>query len=134
MFFKYILKSSIKFLSFWERNTFEGDILDITCNQDNISKTLKELLPNFNIASANSLDSKYTRTFDTVIATTPLTIEKCLEISERYLIILSDVKLLERKDMFLNTPFRYIYIDTNTKATWFVLEKGYKGEPIIRWI
>ena len=160
---------------FWKDNTFEGDILEPACGQGHISKTLKELLPNFNIISTDLVDRgygiggidflthNYNRTFDTVITNPPFSlakefIEKGLEVSDKYVIMLCKIQLLEgvkRKDMFLNTPLKYVYVHTTRQATWkggnpldpkgkrwsttmclawFVWEKGYEGEPIIRWV
>lgn len=138
----YILDTqSIKLFlyEFWKENTFEGDILDLSCEQSNISSTLKELLPNFDITSSNLIDRECTRTFDTVIATSSLDseyLEKALEMSDNYVIVLSNIELLVNskiKDIFLNTPLKYIYIHASTQATWFVWEKRYIGEPVIRW-
>ena len=44
---------------FWKDNSFEGDILEPACGQGHISKTLKELLPNFNIISTDLIDRGY---------------------------------------------------------------------------
>lgn len=160
---------------FWKDNSFEGDILEPACGQGHISKTLKEMLPNFNIISTDLIDRgygqgglnflthDYGRTFNTVITNPPFSlakefIEKSLEITDKYVIMLCKIQLLEgvkRKDMFLNTPLKYIYVHTTRQATWkegkstdskgkkwattmclawFVWDKDYQGEPIIRWI
>lgn len=160
---------------FWKDNSFEGDILEPACGQGHISKTLKEMLPNFNIISTdlinrgygqggvNFLTHDYGRTFNTVITNPPFSlakefIEKGLEIADKYVIMLCKIQLLEglkRKDMFLNTPLKYVYIHTTRQATWkegkptdskgkkwattmclawFVWDKEYEGEPVIRWI
>ena len=44
---------------FWKENTFEGSILEPACGQGHISKTLKELLPNFDIVSTDLIDRGY---------------------------------------------------------------------------
>ena len=160
---------------FWKDNSFEGDILEPACGQGHISKTLKEMLPNFNVMSTDLIDRgygegginflthDYGRTFNTVITNPPFSlakefIEKGLKISDKYVIMLCKIQLLEgikRKDMFLNTPLKYVYVHTTRQATWkegkptdskgkkwattmclawFVWDKEYKGEPIIRWI
>lgn len=160
---------------FWKDNSFEGDILEPACGQGHISKTLKEMLPNFNVISTdlinrgygqggvNFLTHDYGRTFNTVITNPPFSlakefIEKGLEIADKYVIMLCKIQLLEglkRKDMFLNTPLKYIYVHTTRQATWkegkptdskgkkwattmclawFVWDKEYEGEPIVRWI
>lgn len=160
---------------FWKDNSFEGDILEPACGQGHISKTLKEMLPSFNVISTDLIDRgygqggvnflthDYGRTFNTVITNPPFSlakefIEKGLEIADKYVIMLCKIQLLEgikRKDMFLNTPLKYVYVHTTRQATWkegrptdnkgkkwattmclawFVWDKEYEGEPIIRWI
>lgn len=160
---------------FWKENTFEGSILEPACGQGHISKTLKELLPSFDIISTDLIDRgygiggidflkhDYKRTFDTVITNPPFSlakefIEKGLEVSDKYVIMLCKIQLLEgvkRKDMFLNTPLKYVYVHTTRQATWkdgnptdskgrkwattmclawFVWDKEYVGNPIIKWI
>lgn len=160
---------------FWKDNSFEGDILEPACGQGHISKTLKEMLPSFNVISTDLIDRgygqggvnflthDYGRTFNTIITNPPFSlakefIEKGLEIADKYVIMLCKIQLLEglkRKDMFLNTPLKYVYVHTTRQATWkegrptdnkgkkwattmclawFVWDKEYEGEPIIRWI
>ena len=160
---------------FWKDNSFEGDILEPACGQGHISQTLREMLPNFNIISTDLIDRgygqggvnflthDYGRTFNTVITNPPFSlakefIEKGLKVADKYVIMLCKIQLLEgvkRKDMFLNTPLKYVYVHTTRQATWkegkptdskgkkwattmclawFVWDKEYEGEPIIRWI
>lgn len=160
---------------FLKDNTLEGDILEPACGAGHISKTIQELLPNFNIISTDLIDRgfgqsgvdflihDYGRMFGTVITNPPFSlakefIEKGLDISSKYVIMLCKIQLLEgvkRKDMFLNTPLRYVYVHTTRQATWkggkpldpngkkwattmclawFVWDKTYEGEPIIKWI
>ena len=161
---------------FLKDNSLDGeDILEPACGEGHISKTLKEMLPNCEILSTDLVDRgygqggvdflthDYGRTFDTVITNPPFSlakefIEKGLKVSEKYVIMLCKIQLLEgvkRKDMFLNTPLKYVYVHTTRQATWkggkpldpkgrkwattmclawFVWDKEYKGEPIIRWI
>ena len=161
---------------FWKDNAFEGnEILEPACGQGHISKTLKELLPNFNITSTDLIDRgygvggidfltyDYKKMFDVVITNPPFSlakefIEKGLKISNKHVIMLCKIQLLEgtkRKEMFFNTPLKYVYVHTTRQATWkegkpldpngkkwattmclawFVWDKDYKGEPIIRWI
>lgn len=83
-------------------------------------------------------------------------VEKGLDIIPNgfYVIMLLKVQFLEgqdRKKMFEKTPPKYVYVnsarqtcyingDMSKKLSsascycWFVWEKGFKGEPIIRWI
>lgn len=160
---------------FLKDNALEGDILEPACGEGHISKTIQELLPNFNIISTDLIDRgfgqsgvdflvhDYGRMFGTVITNPPFSlakefIEKGLVVSSKYVIMLCKIQLLEgvkRKDMFLNTPLRYVYVHTTRQATWkegkpldsngkkwattmclawFVWDKTYEGDPIIKWI
>lgn len=103
------------------------------------------------------------RKFDTIITNPPFAlaqefIEKALELSNHYVIMFAKIQLLEgdkRRKMFDNSPLKYVYVfskrvnplrngeatDENGKPwastmcfAWFVWEKDYEGEPIIRWI
>ena len=160
---------------FHKDNRLEGDILEPACGQGHIAKVLKEMYPNNHIEGVDLIDRgygqggidfityKFNRKFDTVITNPPFSlakefIEKGLEVSNKYVIMLCKIQLLEgakRKDMFLNTPLKYIYVHTTRQATWkegkptdskgkkwattmclawFVWDKEYEGEPVIRWI
>lgn len=152
----------------------EKDILEPACGNGNISEVLKEYYKNSNIISTDLIDRNYgvggvdflTSEFnkvDMVITNPPFKfaqefIEKGLEISNKYVVMLCKIQLLEgikRKKMFLNTPLKYIYVHTTRQATWkngeetdsrgkkwattmclawFVWDKKYKGEPTIKWI
>lgn len=77
-----------------------------------------------------------------------------LRITKDKVILLLNIFYLSSKDRYellRNTPLKYVYIHSNrvtmypfgvekpkndgTKMfAWFVWEKGYKGEPIVRWI
>ena len=160
---------------FWKSYSFEGEILEPACGQGHIAKVIKELLPDANILATdlidrgygegdvNFLEHNYGKTFDVVITNPPFSlakefIEKGLEVSDRLVIMLCKIQLLEgvkRSDMFRNTPLKYVYVHTTRQATWkegqpldpkgkkwattmclawFVWDKEYKGEPIIRLI
>lgn len=161
---------------FWKDNSFEGnEILEPACGQGHISKTLENLLPNFNITSTDLIDRgygiggidflthNYGKMFDVVITNPPFSlakefIEKGLKISNKHVIMLCRINFLEginRKEMFLDTPLKYVYVHSSRQApwkggnpsdsngkkwattmclAWFVWDKDYEGEPIIRWI
>ena len=161
---------------FLKDNSLDGkDILEPACGEGHISKTLKEMLPNCEILSTDLVDRGYGQggvdflthdygeTFHTVMTNPPFSlakefIEKGLEVSDKYVIMLCKIQLLEgtkRKDMFLNTPLKYVYVHSSRQATWkngepldkngkkwattmclawFVWDKEYKGEPIIKWL
>lgn len=103
------------------------------------------------------------RKFDTIITNPPFAlaqefIEKAFELSNHYVIMFAKIQLLEgdkRRKMFDNSPLKYVYVfskrvnplrngeatDENGKPwastmcfAWFVWEKDYEGEPIIRWL
>ena len=161
---------------FLKDNSLDDEsILEPACGEGHISKTIKEILPNCEILSTDLIDRgygqggidflthDYGRSFGVVITNPPFSlakefIEKGLEVSARYVIMLCKIQLLEgakRKNMFLSTPLKYIYVHTTRQATWkggkpldpkgrkwsttmclawFVWDKTFEGEPIVRWI
>ena len=161
---------------FLKDNSLDGEsILEPACGEGHISETIKEILPNCEILSTDLIDRgygqggidflthDYGRSFGVVITNPPFSlakefIEKGLEVSKRYVIMLCKIQLLEgakRKNMFLNTPLKYIYVHTTRQATWkggkpldpkgrkwsttmclawFVWDKTFEGEPVVRWI
>lgn len=160
---------------FHKDNQLEGSILECACGQGHIAKVLEEVYPSNEVVGMDLIDRgygyggidfithKFKRKFDTVITNPPFSlakefIEKGLEVSDKYVIMLCKIQLLEgvkRKEMFKNTPLKYIYVHTTRQATWkggqeldpngkkwattmclawFVWDKEYKGEPIVRWI
>ena len=101
--------------------------------------------------------------FDNIITNPPFKyakefILKSLSISNDKVMMLCKIQLLEgvkRYDLFKNTPLKYVYVYSSRVATyrngvsrdengrkwattmclaWFVWEKGYIGDPVIRWI
>ena len=160
-------------------NTFKedlgNDILEPACGEGHLAKVLKEYFPNSDIECTDLVDRGYgvggidfinhnfDKKFDTVITNPPFKyskefILKGLELSNKYTIIFCKIQLLEgvsRKEMFLNTPLRYVYIHSSRQNplkngnnrnengkkwsstmafAWYVWEKDYKGEPVVRWI
>ena len=104
-------------------------------------------------------DDKY----DMIITNPPFSlmnefIIKGLLLSNRYLIFLAKIQTLEtlaRKELIENSPLKYIYVHSTRQATWknnmpkdengkdwqttmclawFVWDKEYEGEPIVRFI
>lgn len=86
-------------------------------------------------------------------------VTKGLEISNDKVIMLLKIQFLEsksRKEFLENSPLKYIYVFSERQNTmkdgspinplngkpwsstmllaWFVWEKGYEGEPIVRWL
>lgn len=101
--------------------------------------------------------------FDTIITNPPFAlaqefIEKALTLANHYVIMFAKIQLLEgdkRRRMFDNSPLKYVYVfskrvnplrngettdengkpwATTTCFAWFVWEKGYEGEPVVRWL
>ena len=113
--------------------------------------------------SINFLEHTYGRTFTNVITNPPFKymrefVEKSLEISTDKVIMFGKIQFLEgqrRKEFLENSPLKYVYVfserqnpmrngspvDENGKKwsstmcfAWYVWEKGYEGEPIVRWL
>ena len=111
----------------------------------------------------NFLEHTYDRTFTNVITNPPFKhmrefVEKSLEISTDKVIMFGKIQFLEgqrRKEFLENSPLKYVYVfserqnpmrngspvDENGKKwsstmcfAWYVWEKGYEGEPIVRWL
>ena len=109
------------------------------------------------------LEHIYDRTFTNVITNPPFKymrefVEKSLEISTDKVIMFGKIQFLEgqrRKEFLENSPLKYVYVfserqnpmrngspvDENGKKwsstmcfAWYVWEKGYEGEPIVRWL
>ena len=103
------------------------------------------------------------RKADTIITNPPFSlmnefIEQGLEKSKKNLILFGKIQTLEgveRVSILKNSPLKYVYVYAKRQATWkngqpvdnngkkwattmctawFVWEKTYKGEPILRWI
>ena len=169
-------KTTTIFLNeFLSNHNIEGSILEPSCGQGHMSEVIKQFLPNNKLVSTDLIDRgygeggidflthDYGETFHTVMTNPPFSlakefIEKGLEVSDKYVIMLCKIQLLEgtkRKDMFLNTPLKYVYVHSSRQATWkngepldkngkkwattmclawFVWDKEYKGEPIIKWL
>ena len=111
----------------------------------------------------NFLEHTYDRTFTNVITNPPFKymrefVEKALEISDEKVMMFGKIQFLEgkgRKEFLMNSPLKYVYVfserqnplrngesvDENGKKwsstmcfAWYVWEKGYQGEPIVRWL
>ena len=111
----------------------------------------------------NFLEHTYDRTFTNVITNPPFKymrefVEKALEISDEKVMMFGKIQFLEgkgRKEFLMNSPLKYVYVfserqnplrngksvDENGKKwsstmcfAWYVWEKGYEGEPVVRWL
>lgn len=109
------------------------------------------------------LEHTYDRTFTNVITNPPFKymrefVEKALEISDEKVMMFGKIQFLEgkgRKEFLINSPLKYVYVfserqnplrngksvDENGKKwsstmcfAWYVWEKGYQGEPIVKWL
>lgn len=109
------------------------------------------------------LEHVYTGSFTNVITNPPFKymrefVEKALEISSEKVIMFGKIQFLEgkgRREFLENSPLKYVYVfserqnplrngesvDENGKKwsstmcfAWYVWEKGYQGEPVIRWL
>lgn len=104
-----------------------------------------------------------TKRYDTIITNPPFKfsmefVEKALSLSDKYVIMLLKLQFLEserRKSFLQKSPLKYVYVHSKrivcwkdgnpldekgkkwagTQAyAWFIWEKGYTGEPIIRFL
>lgn len=109
------------------------------------------------------LSNEYSRTFGNVMTNPPFKYmreftEKALELAEDKVIMFGKIQFLEsksRREFLENSPLKYIYVfserqnplrngesvDENGKKwsstmcfAWYVWEKDYQGEPIVRWL
>ena len=82
-------------------------------------------------------------------------VEKALELTDKKVIMFLRLQFLEsqsRKELLLNSPLRYVYVfskrvkcakdgdfaraqgATAVAYAWFIWDKSYHGEPIVRWL
>lgn len=117
----------------------------------------------YGVGDIDFLNSDFNPNADLIITNPPFSlindfIVKGLEKTNRYLVYLCKIQMLEtvgRKKILENSPLKYIYVHSKRQATWkdgkeldpqgkkwattmclawFVWDKEYKGEPIIRFI
>lgn len=115
------------------------------------------------IPNIDFLTYDFGRKFDNVITNPPFSlakefVERALSLAERKVIMFAKIQLLEgtaRRELFENNPPKAVYVFSkrvsplnNGKETdeegkpwastmcfaWFVWDKDYHGEPIIRWL
>lgn len=117
---------------------------------------------NYGEGGEDFLESEF-RGADLIITNPPFSlindfIRKGLELSKRWLVFLAKIQTLEtleRKDILENSPLKYVYVHSSRQSTWkngkpldesgkkwttvlclawFVWDKEYDGEPIVRFI
>lgn len=131
-------------------------------NQEIVSTDLYDR--NYGEIGIDFLTCNYGRKFDNIITNPPFSlakefVEKGLELVNDKVILLLKIQFLEsksRKEFLENSPLKYIYIFSERQSTlkdglelnpltnkawsttlllaWFIWEKGYNGEPIVRWL
>jgi len=108
-------------------------------------------------------ETYHSNEYDNVITNPPFSlaqsfIEKALDVAKKKVMLFCKIQLLEgasRKEMFQKTPLKNVYVfskrinplrngeETDEKGkpwastmcfAWFVWDKRYKGEPVIKWL
>lgn len=147
----------------WEPACGEGHISKVLMEKYPNSKVLSTDLVNRGYGEQlDFLDCENIKV-DTVITNPPFKfaqefIEKGLEVASKYVIMFAKIQFLEgksRKEFFAKNQPKYVYVhssrvnplrngsevDENGKKwsstmcfAWFVFEKNYNGETIVRWL
>lgn len=148
----------------WEPACGEGNISEVLKDYFPRSTVISTDLVyrNYGEGNYNFLDSNYIDA-DLIITNPPFSlindfILQALKLSKRYVIFLAKIQTLEtleRKFILENSPLKYVYVHSSRQATWkngnpldengkkwattmclawFVWDKEYTGEPIIRFI
>lgn len=149
-------------------------ILEPCCGEGHLSGVLEEYFEceinnidlvdrGFGYGGIDYLNTDFKGKSDLIMTNPPFSlvndfIVKGIEDTNRFLVLLCKIQLLEtvkRKEIFDNTPLKYVYVHSKRQATWkngepldpkgnkwattmclawFVWDKKYEGEPIIRFI
>ena len=147
----------------WEPACGEGHISKVLIEKYPNSKVLSTDLVNRGYGEQIDFLDCENINVDTVITNPPFKfaqefIEKGLEVASKYVIMFAKIQFLEgksRKEFFAKNPPKYVYVhssrvnplrngsevDENGKKwsstmcfAWFVFEKNYNGETIVRWL
>ena len=148
----------------WENACGEGHLSDVLKEYFDCKIIDTDLVDrNYCEQKVDFLNSSFNPNADLIITNPPFSlvnnfIIKGLEKTNRYLVYLCKIQMLEtvgRKDILENSPLKYIYVHSKRQATWkdgkeldpqgkkwattmclawFVWDKEYKGEPIVRFI
>jgi len=148
----------------WENACGEGHLSDVLKEYFDCKFVDTDLVDRgYCESTVDFLNSDFNPNADLIITNPPFSlindfIIKGLEKTNRYLVYLCKIQMLEtvaRKEILENSPLKYIYVHSKRQATWkdgkeldpkgkkwattmclawFVWDKEYKGEPIIKFI
>lgn len=148
----------------WENACGEGHLSDVLKEYFDCKIIDTDLVDrNYCEKTIDFLNSDFNPNADLIITNPPFSlvndfILKGLEKTNRYLVYLCKIQMLEtvgRKEILESSPLKYIYVHSKRQATWkdgkeldpqgkkwattmclawFVWDKEYKGEPIVRFI
>lgn len=148
----------------WENACGEGHLSDALKEYFDCKIIDTDLIDrNYCEQKVDFLNSNFNPNADLIITNPPFSlvndfIIKGIEKTNRYLVYLCKIQMLEtvgRKEILENSPLKYIYVHSKRQATWkdgkeldpqgkkwattmclawFVWDKEYKGEPIVRFI
>ena len=148
----------------WENACGEGHLSDVLKEYFDCNFIDTDLIDrNYCEQTVDFLNSDFNPNADLIITNPPFSlvndfIIKGLEKTNRYLVYLCKIQMLEtvgRKEILESSPLKYIYVHSKRQATWkdgkeldpqgkkwattmclawFVWDKEYKGEPIVRFI
>lgn len=113
--------------SFLEPACGNGNICEVLLKRYEDKKVVGTDLVNRGYGSGNiDFLTNTFRNFDCVITNPPFSLSsdfilKALDVSNRYVIMLCKIQLLEgvhRKKILENTPLKYVYVHSSRQATW----------------
>lgn len=148
----------------WENACGEGHLSDVLKEYFDCKIVDTDLVDrDYCEQTVDFLNSDFNPDADLIITNPPFSlindfITIGLQKTKRYLVYLCKIQMLEsvkRKEILENSPLKYVYVHSNRQATWkngepldpkgkkwattmclawFVWDKEYKGEPIIRFL
>lgn len=148
----------------WENACGDGNISEVLKEYfDDIVVSTDLVDRGYGIGGIDFLNTYFNPNADLIITNPPFSlindfIVKGLEKTNRYLVYLCKIQMLEtvkRKSILENSPLKYVYVHSKRQSTWkngepldpngkpwsttmclcwFVWDKEYKGEPIVRFI
>lgn len=144
----------------WECACGEGHLSKVLCRGGYIVKSTDLIDRNYGVSNVDFLEQNNKWNGD-ILTNPPYKyakefVEHSLELIEigKQVIMLLKIQFLEGKDrrkFFENYPPKYVYVNSSRQTCylngdmskklssascycWFIWEKGFKGEPVIRWI